>query len=116
MHHNETVSAVARKLYHFSKKDVALVLEVLTEVWQETLLDPDGVIHLKGLGRLRIEEQVVKTSPAVRQLLVAKRKRVPATMKRYYFRFSASQAFKQQVIASRQPQDIDRIEKEHHHE
>ena len=30
MHHDETVAAVARKLYRFSKRDVAEVLEALT--------------------------------------------------------------------------------------
>jgi hypothetical protein len=71
MHYDETVTAVARKLYRFSKNDVAEVLEVLTEIWQEHLLQPDAVIHIKGLGRLRIVQQQIATNVAVKRLMQA---------------------------------------------
>lgn len=105
MHHDETVAAVARKLYRFSKKDVAEVLDVLIEVWQAQLLQPDAVVHIKGLGKLRIDEQEIKTNVAVRRLLEAQQKVVPKTLKRYYFRFSPSEKFKQQAITHRQNQE-----------
>jgi len=98
MHHDETVAAVDRKLYLFSKQDVAEVLEVLTEVWQAHLLQPDAVIHIKGLGKLRIDEQQIATNVAVKRLLESQHKAVPDTLKRYYFRFYPSDKFKQQLI------------------
>ena len=101
MHHDETVAAVARKLYRFSKRDVAEVLEVLTEIWQEELLQPGAAIHIKGLGKLRIDEQEIATNAAVKRLLAAHQKHVPERLKRYYFRFYPSDKFKHQVIESR---------------
>ena len=98
MHHDETVAAVARKLYRFSKKDVAEVLEVLTEIWQAHLLQPNAVIHIKGLGKLRIDEQHIATNIAVKRLLEKQQKDVPDTLTRYYFRFYPSDKFKQQLI------------------
>lgn len=110
MHHDETVAAVARKLYRFSKKDVAEVLDVLSEIWQEELLKPDAVIHIKGLGRLRVDEQQIATSVAVKRLLYAKGKSAPKTLKRYYFRFYPTGTFKQRMIAYR------KVIGEHSHE
>jgi nucleoid DNA-binding protein len=110
MHHDETVAAIDRKLYRFSKKDVAEVLEVLTEIWQEHLLQPDAVIHIKGLGRLRIDEQQIATNVAVKRLLEAQHKDVPDTLTRYYFRFYPSDKFKQQLIEFR------KVQKEYDHE
>jgi hypothetical protein len=110
MHHDETVAAVARKLYRFSKNDVAEVLEVLIEIWQGYLLQPDAVIHIKGLGRLRIDEQQIATNVAVKRLLEAQQKAVPDTLKRYYFRFYPSDKFKQQLIEFR------KVQEENHHE
>ena len=105
MHHDETVAAVARKLYRFSKKDVAEVLEVLTEIWQEHLLQLDAVIHIKGLGKLRIDEQQIATNVAVKRLLQTQQKEVPDTLARYYFRFYPSDKFKQQLIEFRKVQE-----------
>jgi nucleoid DNA-binding protein len=105
MHHDETVAAIARKLYRFSKKDVAEVLEVLTEIWQEHLLQPDAVIHIKGLGKLRIDEQQIATNVAVKRLMEAQQKDVPDTLKRYYFRFYPSDKFKQHLIEFRKAQE-----------
>lgn len=110
MYYAETVAAVARKLYRFSKKDVAEVLDVLIEVWQEELLQPDGTLHIKGFGRLHVEEQEVSTRGAVRQLLQAKGKVVPDRVKRYYFRFQPSEKFKQQIVAYRQQKEKEQHE------
>ena len=101
MFHDETVAAVARKLYRFSRRDVAEVLDVLIEVWQEVLLQPNAVIHIKGLGKLRVDEQEIATPESVKKLMVTQHKDVPATIKRYYFRFYPSDAFKQQLVEFR---------------
>ena len=80
---------------------MAQVLEVLVEVWQEELLQPGTTIHIKGLGKLRIDEQEITTNAAVKRLLAAYEKEAPETLKRYYFLFYPSDQFKQQVIEFR---------------
>jgi nucleoid DNA-binding protein len=107
MHHDETIAAVARRLYRFSRRDVAEVLEVLVEVWQEALLQSDTAIHIKGLGKLRVDEQEIATPQSVKELLAAQYKEVPMTIKRYYFRFSPSNAFKQRLVEFRKVREED---------
>ena len=81
------------------------MLEVLTEIWQDHLLQPDAVIHIKGLGKLRIDEQQIATNVAVKRLMRANHRTAPETLKRYYFRFYPSDKFKQRLIEFRKVQE-----------
>lgn len=107
MNHDEAVAAVARKLYRFTRADVAEVLDVLIELWQEELFQRDGVITINHVGRLYVDEQEVSTRGAVQQVLKAYQQPVPATIKRYYFRFQPSPTFKRRVAEYRQQKGTD---------
>ncbi len=110
MNHDQLVAAVALRLYRYSRKDVAEILDVFTEVCQAELIQPDGVIHIRGLGRLHVQEQEVSSRGAVESLLRDKGQPVPPTVKRYYFRFRPSDKFKQQLVSYRQEMEDQRHE------
>ena len=87
MNHHETVSAVARKLRQFSRRDVRQMLEVLIEVWSEELIQPGGYIRIEGLGKLYVEQQTIPITGVIKRSLESKQKATPTTLNRYYFRF-----------------------------
>ncbi len=100
MNHQETVRAVARKLRHFTRRDVSEMLDVLIEVWADELREPEGFVRLDGLGKLYVEQQTVAVNGAIQQVLERKQNAsntIPATMNRYYFRFQPTDTLYQKV-------------------
>jgi nucleoid DNA-binding protein len=76
LNHRQTIAAVARRLPHRTKREVEEVLEVLTEVWSDALVNNKQEVTLRGLGKLVIEVQTVQGAGAVK-----------GTVKRLYGRF-----------------------------
>ncbi|NDJ78766.1 MAG: hypothetical protein GYB65_21150 [Chloroflexi bacterium] len=69
MNHQQLVTAIARRLPHRSKSDVAEVLEVMVEICTEQLSQPDQVIQIADLGRLSIDVHQLQVAGAVRKTL-----------------------------------------------
>lgn len=66
MIHREVIAEVARRLPHRTQRDVAEVVEVLTEVWFTELVNGRSII-LPDIGRLSIEVQDMKAGGALNQ-------------------------------------------------
>ncbi|MDL1902049.1 hypothetical protein FBR02_14930 [Anaerolineae bacterium CFX9] len=66
MYHRDVIAYIARRLPHRTRRDVAEVVEVLTEVWSEHLIKGREVI-VPGIGRLRIEVQAMRAGGALSQ-------------------------------------------------
>ena len=66
MYHREVIAAVARRLPQHTRRDVAEVIEVLTEIWSDELAN-GGEVVLPGIGRLSIEVQAMKAGGALAQ-------------------------------------------------
>jgi nucleoid DNA-binding protein len=90
MNHRQTVQAVARRLPHLERHQVAEVLEVAAEVWAEALSKPGDTITLVNLGRLYVEAQRMQVGGAVREKLEAQYGTAPETIRRLYYRFRPS--------------------------
>ena len=69
MNHQQLVTAIARRLPHRSKREVAEVLEVMVEICTEQLSQPDQVIQIADLGRLSIDIHQLRVGGAVRKTL-----------------------------------------------
>ena len=87
MNHRQTIQAVARRLPHLQRHQVAEVLEVAAEVWAEALATSDAGIALVNLGRLYIERQQMQPGGAVRDKLETQYGTAPETIQRLYYRF-----------------------------
>jgi len=66
VYHREVIAAVARRLPQHTRRDVAEVIEVLTEIWSDELAN-GGEVVLPGIGRLSIEVQAMKAGGALAQ-------------------------------------------------
>jgi nucleoid DNA-binding protein len=66
MIHREVVAEVARRLPHHTQRDVAEVVEVLTEVWLAELVNGRSII-VPDIGRLSIEVQDMKAGGLLAQ-------------------------------------------------
>ena len=64
MYHRDVIAKIARRLPHRTRRDVADVVEILTEVWSEELLKGSEVI-VPDIGRLSIEVQDIKAGGAL---------------------------------------------------
>jgi hypothetical protein len=87
MKHRQTIQAVARRLPHLQRHQVADVLEVAAEVWADELATQGGTVALVNLGRLYVEAQQMQVSGAVRDKLEAQYGEAPKTIQRLYYRF-----------------------------
>ena len=87
MNHRQTIQAVARRLPHLQRHQVAEVLEVAAEVWAEELARPGGNVALVNLGRLHVEVQQMQLGGAVRDKIEAQYGIAPKTVQRRYYRF-----------------------------
>jgi nucleoid DNA-binding protein len=86
MNHRQTIQAVARRLPHLRRDQVAEVLEVTAEVWADALAQPGESITLVTLGRLHVETQRLRIGGAVRRRIEARHGAQTLT-RRMYFRF-----------------------------
>jgi nucleoid DNA-binding protein len=87
MYHRDVIAAIARRLPHRTRRDVAEVVEVLTEAWSEELIKGNEVI-VPDIGRLRIEVQDMQASGALCQ---------HGRLRRVYGRFRPSVNLKQLI-------------------
>lgn len=84
--HNELVREISRRLPRLKKHDVAEVLEVMAELWQEELAQGRAVA-VADLDKLTVEVQQMRSGGFMRQQLRASRGIVPLTLRRIYIRF-----------------------------
>jgi nucleoid DNA-binding protein len=100
MNHSETIQAIAQRLPHRTKREVAEILEVMEEVWLDELLKPGGSVQVAGLGRVSIEVRDIRSAGAVRQTLFEKHgSAARLTVRRLYVRFRPSAALRAAVDA-----------------
>ncbi|MEQ8673771.1 MAG: HU family DNA-binding protein [Aggregatilineales bacterium] len=64
MYHREVIAKIARRLPHRTQRDVAEVVEILTEVWAEELINGEEII-VPEIGRLNIEVQDMQAGGAL---------------------------------------------------
>ena len=84
--YNELVREISRRLPRLKKRDVAEVLEVMAELWQEELVQGRAVA-VADLGKLTVEVQQMRSGGFMRQQPKASRSVVPLTLRRIYVRF-----------------------------
>lgn len=87
MYHRNVVAKIARRLPHRTQRDVAEVIEILTEVWSEELLNGKEII-VPDIGRLSIEIQDMQAGGALGKY---------GRLRRIYGRFRPTPNFKQQM-------------------
>ena len=87
MYHRDVIAYIARRLPHHTRRDVAEVIEVLTEVWLEQLIKGSEVI-VPDIGRLSIEIQNMKARGALGQ---------HGRLRRVYGRFRPTPSLKQLI-------------------
>jgi nucleoid DNA-binding protein len=85
VYHRDVIAYIARRLPHRTRRDVAEVLEVLTEVWSDELINGREVI-VPGIGRLHIEVQDMRAGGALAH---------QGRMRRVYGRFRPAPSLKQ---------------------
>lgn len=56
MTYRKIIAEVARRLPHYTQRDIAEVVEILTEIWAHELQDKQTV-SIPNLGRLHLEIQ-----------------------------------------------------------
>jgi nucleoid DNA-binding protein len=88
MNHRQTVSEISKRLPRLKRRDVAEVLEVMTELWLEELAQPGQTVTVADLGKLAVEIQTVQSGGAVGR----------RTLKRVYVRFRPTGRFRQVVL------------------
>lgn len=84
MIHREVIAEVARRLPHRTQRDVAEVVEVLTEVWLKELVAGQSII-LPDIGRLSIEVQDMRAGGLMAQ---------HGRLRRVYGRFRPTESLK----------------------
>ncbi len=72
MNTQQMVNQITRRLPKFRKREVQEVIDVLLEVWQQELAQPDGELHLRGLGTLYVEIHPLRANGVTRQALLRK--------------------------------------------
>jgi nucleoid DNA-binding protein len=87
MIHREVIAEVARRLPHRTQRDVAEVVEVLTEVWLKELVAGQSII-VPDIGRLSIEVQDMKAGGALNQ---------HGRLRRVYGRFRPTENLKEHI-------------------
>ncbi|MBK8030427.1 MAG: HU family DNA-binding protein [Chloroflexi bacterium] len=90
MNHRQTVTEISRRLPRLKRRDVAEVLEIMTELWLETLAQPDQTVTVADLGKLTVEVQTVRSGGAVGRRI----------LKRVYLRFRPTAKFRQAIITA----------------
>ena len=88
MNHRQTVAEISKRLPRLKRRDVAEVLEIMTELWLEELAQPGQTITVADLGKLLVEVQTFRSGGAVGR----------RTVKRVYVRFRPTGRFRQVVL------------------
>jgi nucleoid DNA-binding protein len=87
MVHRDVIAKIARRLPHHTRRDVAEVVEILTEVWTEELVKGEEII-VPDIGRLSIEVQDMKAGGALGKY---------ARLRRVYGRFRPTESLKERL-------------------
>ncbi len=87
MYHRDVIAKIARRLPHRTQRDVAEVVEIMTEVWSEELMN-GKVITVPDIGRLSIEIQDMQAGGALGKY---------GQLRRVYGRFRPTPTLKQQI-------------------
>lgn len=90
MNHRQTVTEITKRLPRLKRRDVAEVLEVMTELWLEELAQPGQTVTVADLGKLLVEVQSFRSGGAVGR----------RTVKRVYVRFRPTGKFRQVVLGA----------------
>jgi nucleoid DNA-binding protein len=88
MNHRQTITEISKRLPRLKRRDVAEILEVMTELWLEELTQPGQTVTVADLGKLTVEVQTVRSGGAVGR----------RTLKRVYVRFRPTGRFRQMVL------------------
>jgi len=88
MNHRQTITEISKRLPRLKRRDVAEVLEIMTELWLEELVQPGRTVTVGYLGKLAVEVQTVRSGGAVGR----------RTLKRMYVRFRPTGRFRQVVL------------------
>ena len=108
MNHKQLVSAISKRLPYLKRRDVAAVLDVMTELWLAELIQPGQTITLADLGKLSVEVQTFHVSGSVRRQMEHVHGEAPETMKRVYVRFRPTTHFRQAVLATYTEKETER--------
>lgn len=87
MYHRNVIAKIARQLPHRTRRDVAEVIEVLTEVWSKELVKGEEII-VPDIGRLSIEVQDMKAGGALDKY---------GRLRRVYGRFRPAESLKHRL-------------------
>jgi nucleoid DNA-binding protein len=87
MYHRDVIARIARQLPHRTQRDVAEVVEVLTEVWSEEFVAGRSII-VPDIGRLSIEVQDMKAGGALDKY---------GRLRRVYGRFRPTESLKDRL-------------------
>jgi nucleoid DNA-binding protein len=87
MYHRDVIARIARRLPHRTQRDVAEVIEVLTEVWSKELVKGEEII-VPNIGRLSIEVQDMKAGGALDKY---------GRLRRVYGRFRPTESLKERL-------------------
>ncbi|MBZ0280541.1 MAG: HU family DNA-binding protein [Anaerolineae bacterium] len=87
MYHRDVIARIARRLPHRTQRDVAEVIEVLTEVWSKELVKGEEII-VPDIGRLSIEVQDMKAGGALDKY---------GRLRRVYGRFRPTENLKERL-------------------
>jgi nucleoid DNA-binding protein len=88
MNHGQTITEIRKRLPRLKRRDVAEVLEVMTELWLEELAQPGQTVTVADLGKLAVEVQSFRSGGAVGR----------RTLQRVYVRFRPTGKFRQFVL------------------
>lgn len=90
MNHRQTVSEISKRLPRLKRRDVAEVLEVMAELWLETLAQPGQTVIVADLGKLTVEVQTFHSGGVVGRRI----------LKRVYVRFRPTAKFRQTILTA----------------
>ena len=88
MNRQQTIAAVARLLPDRTQGDIAEIYDLICELWQGELAQPDGTVYITDVGRLSIERQQVRAGGTVKALITQD------TLTRIYGRFKPTKSMK----------------------
>ena len=98
MNHSKTIQEISKRLPRLKRRDIAEVLEVMTELWCKTLSQPGQTVTVSNLGKLMVDVQDIRVGGAIRQQLRQKHgSAAPKTLKRVYVRFCPSASFREAI-------------------
>ena len=101
MNHCQTIREISKRLPRLKRRDVAEVLEVMTELWLNELSQPGQTVTVADLGKLVVEVQNFHTGGTIQHRLQQKYgSQAPKTLKRIYVRFRPTAKFRKAIQAA----------------